>query len=216
MHSAAPISVLIVDDHPVVRDGIKFLMANYPDIHVVGESRDGMEAVELVGELHPHVVLMDLMMPVMDGTTAIRLIRQRYPDVQILALTSFQERHLVQEAIQAGAMGFLYKDTEPQALVQAIRAIAAGQPSLAPQATRALMQSITQPAEPGGDLTPRERDVLALMVNGATNAEIARQMSLSLSTVGFHVGNILAKLGVSNRTEAVGLAVRYKLVDVEQ
>jgi two-component system, NarL family, response regulator LiaR len=215
MHSASPISVLIVDDHPVVRDGIKFLMANYPDIHVVGEGGDGMEAVELAGELHPHVVLMDLMMPVMDGITAIRLIRQRYPDVQVLALTSFQERHLVQEAIQAGAIGFLYKDTEPQALVQAVRATAAGQPSLALQATRALMQSMTQRAEPGGDLTPRERDVLALMVNGATNAEIARQMSLSLSTVGFHVGNILTKLGVSNRTEAVGLAVRYKLVDAE-
>jgi two-component system, NarL family, response regulator LiaR len=216
MNSASLISVLIVDDHPVVRDGIKFFMANYPDIRVVGEGGDGMQAVQMAGELRPNVVLMDLMMPVMDGTTATRLIRQRYPEVQVLALTSFQERHLVQEAIQAGALGFLYKDTEPQALVQAVRAIAAGQPSLAPQATRALMQSVTQPAEPGGDLTQRERDVLGLMVKGATNAEIARQMSLSLSTVGFHVGNILMKLGASNRTEAVGLALRYKLVDAEQ
>ena len=187
-------------------------MANYPDIQIVGEGANGMQAVEMCAELHPHVVLMDLMMPVMDGTTATKLIRERYPQVQVLALTSFQERHLVQDAIQAGAIGFLYKDTEPEAWWKRFAPSPAGSPALAPQATRALMQSMTQPAEPGFDLTQRERDVLALMVGGATNGEIARKLSLSLSTVGFHVSNILAKLGASNRTEAVRLALKYKLV----
>jgi two-component system, NarL family, response regulator LiaR len=215
MTKANQIRVMIVDDHPVVRDGLRFFIANYPDIQIVGEGANGVQAVELCATLQPDVILMDLIMPVMDGATATRLIRERYPEVQVLALTSFQERYLVQDAIQAGAIGFLYKDSEPAALVKAVRAIFIGQPSLAPQATRVLMQSVTQPAQPGHDLTQREREVLALMVGGAANSEIARRLTLSSSTVGFHVSNILAKLEASNRTEAVSLALKYKLVPTE-
>jgi NarL family two-component system response regulator LiaR len=209
MTKSNPIRVLIVDDHMMVRDGLKVFLANYPDILMVGEGETGMQAVELAAQLQPHVVLMDLIMPIMDGLTATRLIRQRQPQVQVLALTSFQERHLVEDAIQAGAIGFLYKDCAPEDLVGAIRSASAGRASLASQATQALIQTLTQPADLGSDLTPREREVLALMVSGAANAEISSQLSLSSSTVGFHVSNILAKLGASNRTEAVSLALKH-------
>jgi two-component system, NarL family, response regulator LiaR len=212
MDSTGPIKVLIVDDHRVVRDGLKFFLSNHPEIEVVGECANGMQAVERCAELEPQVILMDLFMPVMDGVTATRLIRARYPQVQVLALTSFQDQHLVKAAIQAGALGFLYKDVDPNTLVDAIISISDGLPSLSPLATRALMQDMTQPREPGHDLTQREREVLALMVSGASNAEIARELSLSFSTVGFHVSNILAKLGAANRTEAAGIALKYKLV----
>ena len=210
-----PIRVLIADDHLMVRDGLKVFLANHPDILVIGEAVNGQRAVELSSALKPDVVLMDLVMPVMDGTTATRLIHARDSQVRILALTSFQERHLVEEAVQAGAAGFLYKDCTPEELVQAIRNLSSGRPALSPLATEALMQTVAHPAELGPVLSKREREVLALVAKGASNAEIAQQLSLSLSTVNFHVGNILGKLGASNRTEAANLARKYQLIPPE-
>ncbi len=212
MTEPPPIRVLIADDHLMVRDGLKVFLANYPDILVIDEAVNGQRAVELSSTLKPHVILMDLVMPVMDGTTAIKMIHERDPHVRILALTSFQERHLVEEAIQAGAAGFLYKDCTPEELVEAIHALSSGRPALSPLATQALMQTVAHPEELGPDLSKREREVLALVAKGASNAEIAKQLSLSLSTVGFHVGNIFAKLRASNRTEAANLARKYQLI----
>jgi DNA-binding NarL/FixJ family response regulator len=213
--TANPIRVLIADDHFLVRDGLKVFLKNHRDIEVVGEAADGKRAVELCAALQPDVVLMDLVMPVMDGTTAIKLIHQRDPRIRILALTSFQERRLVEEAVQAGAAGFLYKDCAPEELVQAIRTVHAGHPSLSPSATEALMQAVARPAESVPDLSPRELEVLALVTKGATNAEIAKALMLSLSTVGFHISNIIGKLGASNRTQAVSIARRYRLIPPE-
>jgi two-component system, NarL family, response regulator LiaR len=210
-----PIRVLIADDHLLVRDGLKVFLKNQADIEVVGEASDGKRAVELCTALEPDVVLMDLVMPVMDGTTAIKLIHQRDPRIRILALTSFQERRLVEEAVQAGAAGFLYKDCAPEELAQAIRTVHAGHAALSPSATEALMQAVARPAEPVPDLSPRELEVLALVARGATNAEIAKALTLSLSTVGFHISNIIGKLGASNRTEAVSISRRYHLIPPE-
>jgi two-component system, NarL family, response regulator LiaR len=209
------IRVLIADDHLLVRDGLKVFLKNYPDIEVVGEANNGKQALELSASLRLDVILMDLVMPVMDGTTATRLIHQRDPKMRILALTSFQERRLVEEAIQAGASGFLYKDCAPEELAQAIRTIHAGRPALSPGATEALMQAMARPAESVPELSPRELEVLALVAKGATNAEIAKFLTLSLSTVGFHISNIIGKVGASNRTEAVSIARRYRLIPAE-
>jgi two-component system, NarL family, response regulator LiaR len=209
------IRVLIADDHFLVRDGLKVFLKNYADIEVIGEASDGKRAGELCADLQPDVVLMDLVMPVMDGTTAIRLIHQRDPRIRILALTSFQERRLVEEAVQAGAAGFLYKDCAPEDLAQAIRTIHAGRPALSPSATEALMQAVARPADPAPELSPRELEVLALVARGSTNAEIAKALTLSLSTVGFHISNIIGKLGAGNRTEAVSIARKYHLIPLE-
>ena len=215
MTETAPIRVLIADDHLMVRDGLKVFLANYPDILVIGEAVNGKQAVELSSTLKPDIILMDLVMPVIDGTTATRMIHERDSQVRVLALTSFQERHLVEEAIQAGAVGFLYKDCTPEELVQAIRDLSSGRPALSRLATEALMQTVAHPAELGPDLSKREREVLALVAKGASNAEIAQQLSLSLSTINFHIGNILGKLGASNRTEAANLARKYQLIPSE-
>jgi NarL family two-component system response regulator LiaR len=168
--------------------------------------------VRLCEQTCPDVVLMDMVMPGMDGPAAIRAIRQRCPSAQIIALTSFKEQELVQEAVQAGALGFLYKNVSSDELIRAIRAAAAGQPTMAPEALQALIRTHAQPTRLGHDLTEREREVLALMVKGLNNVEIADRLVISRSTVKVHVSNILAKLGVSSRTEAVALAVEHKLV----
>jgi NarL family two-component system response regulator LiaR len=207
--------VLLVDDHFLVRDGLKVFLSNFSDIEVVGEAENGKRALELCESLQPDVVLMDLVMPVIDGTTAIRLISQRYPRVRILALTSFQERRLVAEAVQAGAAGFLYKDCEPHELAEAIHRVHDGHGALSPSAAEALMAAVAHPAEPAPELSPRELEVLALVAKGATNAEIAKELILSNSTVGFHVSNIIGKLGANNRTEAVSIARTHHLIPTE-
>jgi NarL family two-component system response regulator LiaR len=168
--------------------------------------------VELCGEIQPDVVLMDLVMPTMDGATTTQHIRQHYPDVQVIALTSFHEEHLVQRALQAGAIGYLLKNVGADELAAAIRAAYAGRPTLAPEAAAALMHAASQPPVPRYDLTAREREVLALLVDGLSNPEIAHRLTISRSTVKFHISSILAKLGVSSRTEAVVLATRQHLV----
>lgn len=212
MTAAKPIRVMIVDDHAVVRGGLKFFLLGFDDLELAGEAEDGEEALRLCDQLHPDVILMDMMMPGIDGAAATQAIRQRYPQVQVIALTSFKEQDLVQRALQAGAIGYLLKDVQALELAEAIRAAHAGRPTLAPEATQALIQAATQPPQPGHDLTEREREVLALMVKGLSNNEIAERLVVSISTVKYHVSGILSKLGAANRAEAVAMALQHHLI----
>ena len=207
-----PIRVMIVDDHTMVRRGLAVILKTVDDLVLVGEASNGQEAVHLCEQAQPDVILMDLVMPDMDGTTATRIIRERRPHVQIIALTSFHEKELVQKALQAGAISYLLKNVSADELAEAIRSAYAGQPTLAPEATRALIQAASQPSIPDYGLTPREYEVLVLLVEGLSNLEIAERLTVSRATARAHVSNILAKLGVSNRAEAIALALRRKLV----
>jgi NarL family two-component system response regulator LiaR len=206
------IRVVIVDDHGMVRRGLAAYLNNEPDLELVGEARDGQEALQLCEQVQPDVILMDLIMPELGGVATTRIIRERWPHVHVIALTSFQEKELVQDALQAGAISYLLKNVSGDDLVQAIRAACAGRSTLAPEAVQALIQ----PADPepalGHDLTRREREVLALLVKGLNNPEIAARLTISRSTARAHVSNILSKLGVSNRGAAIALAIKKKLV----
>ncbi len=213
MNARPPIRVLLVDDHQMVRKGLATFLKVFDDLELAGEAADGAEAVSQCRRLQPDVVLMDMVMPEMDGATATRLIRKQCPDVQVLALTSFTEEKQVHNALQAGAIGYLLKDVSAEELAHAIRAAHAGRATLSPEATQALIQAASQPPEAGHDLTEREQSVLALMVEGLSNTQIAGRLVVSPSTIKFHVSNILAKLGAASRSEAVALAVRNKLVD---
>lgn len=212
MNEQPSIRVLLVDDHDMVRRGLAVFLLAYDDLVLVGEASNGSEALEKCAQLHPDVVLMDLMMPGMDGVTATRLIHERYPTIQVIALTSFSEEKLVETALQAGAIGYLFKNVSVDDLASAIRAARAGQPTLDPEATKVLIQKATQPLSPGKDLTKRERDVLKLLVEGHSNPEIAERLHVGRSTIKTHVSHILDKLGVDNRLEAVTFAIRHKLV----
>ena len=213
MSESKPIRVLLVDDHAVVRSGLAGFLLAFADMKLVGEAASGEEAVSLCRQVQPDVVLMDLMMPGMDGAEATRAIRERCPDIKVIVLTSFQEEELVQRALQAGAISYLLKNVSVDELADAIRAAVAGQPTLAPEATQALIHATTKPPDPEIGLTSREREVLALMVQGLSNPDIAGRLVLSRSTVKFHVSSILLKLGVSGRTEAVAFALQHHLVD---
>jgi NarL family two-component system response regulator LiaR len=203
---------MIVDDHAMVRRGLSTFLKVKPDLELVGEARNGQEALLVCEQVGPDVVLMDLVMPEMDGMAATRAIRDRWPEVQIIALTSFQERDLVQKALQAGAISYLLKNVSANDLAEAIRAAYAGRSTLAPEAIQALVQVERQPTVQDYDLTAREREVLALLVEGLSNPEIAERLSVSRSTAKAHVSNILSKLGVGNRAEAVAMAVQQNLV----
>ncbi len=203
--------VLLVDDHDMVRRGLAVFLLAYDDFELVGEAVNGKEALELCAQLHPDVVLMDLMMPVMDGVTAIQAIRKNFPDIQVIALTSFSEEKLVEASLKAGAIGYLFKNVSVDELANAIRAASKGQPTLSAEATRILINKTMKPAAPGDDLTDREREVLKLLVEGRSNPEIAEILSVSRSTVKTHVSHIFEKLGASNRLEAVSLAIRHHL-----
>lgn len=207
------IKVLIVDDHAVVRKGLRSFLQAYDDLELVGEASDGDEAVQFCEKLQPDVILMDLMMPRMDGETATTIIRQRFPQVQIIALTSFKGDRLVQKLLNAGAIGYLLKNISADELAQSIRAAHSGQPTLSPEATKALINSATQPRLPDLNLTAREMEVLKLMANGFSNPQIAEKLSISRSTVKFHVSSILAKMNLNTRTEVVSFALHNHLVD---
>lgn len=213
MSESKPIRVLLVDDHAVVRSGLAGFLLAFDDLKLVGEAASGEEAVSLCRQAQPDVVLMDLMMPGMDGAEATRAIRERCPDIKVIVLTSFQEEELVQRALQAGAISYLLKNVSVDELAAAIRAAVAGRPTLAPEATQALIRATTKPPDQEIDLTSREREVLALMVQGLSNPDIAGRLVLSRSTVKFHVSSILLKLGVSSRTEAVAFALQHHVVD---
>jgi NarL family two-component system response regulator LiaR len=213
MNTVVPIRVILVDDHTMVRRGLATFLKVFDDLELVGEAATGEEAIQLCARLKPDVVLMDLSMPDMDGVTATRLIRQRFPTVQVLALTSFPEKELVQNALQAGVIGYLLKDVTANELAQAIRAAHGGQATLSPAAVQAMVHAATQHPTPGHDLTDREREVLGLLVEGLNNTEIAAKLVVSPSTIKSHVSHILRKLDVTSRTEAAALAVREHLVD---
>lgn len=212
MPQTEPIRVLVVDDHAVVRGGLRLFLKAFDDLELVGETGSGEDAISLCGEARPDVVLMDLVMPGVNGVEATRRIRHRHPDIQIIALTSFLEEDLVQSALEAGAIGYLLKNVSAHDLASAIRAAHAGRPTLAPEATEALIQRARAP-KPGYDLTAREKEVLALMVQGLSNAAIAGRLVIGESTVKFHVSNVLSKLEASSRAEAVSIALQQHLVD---
>src|SRR5512135_3199601 len=212
MNNPEPIRVLIVDDHGMVRKGLMAYLGNRPDICVVGEARDGREAIRQVEQFHPDVLLMDLVMPEMGGVAATRTIHQRWPQVQVIALTSFQEKEMVQDALQAGAIGYLLKNVSGDELSEAIRQAHGGRPTLAPEAVQALVQPPSEAETMAADLTRREQEVLALLVKGMSNPEIAERLFISRATVKVHISSILSKLGVVSRGEAISLAIQNKLV----
>jgi DNA-binding NarL/FixJ family response regulator len=206
------IRVLVVDDHKVVRKGLRTFISVNDDLELVGEAGNGEEAIEQVAALHPDVVLMDLKMPVMDGPTAIAEIRSRFPEVQIVALTSFDDESLAQRALEAGAIGYLFKDAEEEDLISAIRMAGDGKGVVAREAMQALVGRSDD--DYGVRLTEREHEILALVARGLTNPQIADRLIISVSTVNFHVHNILDKLGAKTRTEAVGIAAREGLIEL--
>ena len=213
MTETKPIRVLLVDDHAMVRSGLGAFIYAFEDLELVGEASNGEEALRLCPRVEPDVVLMDLKMPVMDGATATGKIREKYPHIQVLALTSFKEKQLVEGALQAGAIGYLLKDISADELANAVRAAAEGKPTLSPEAAQVLIEATRFPADRiGFDLTDREREVLALMVEGLNNNQIAEKLIVSVSTAKFHVSSILSKLGVASRTEAVAVALQNDLV----
>ena len=209
------IGVLIADDHAVVREGLRMFLGRDPELSVVGEASDGAQAIELTRQLRPEVVLMDLLMPVMDGIAAIATIRTELPETEVIALTSVLESTAVVGAMKAGAIGYLLKDTQAPELRRAIKAAAAGQVQLSAQASAYLMHELRTP-EMIEALTEREMDVLHLLVQGSSNKEVARALQITEDTVKVHVKHILAKLGVQSRTQAVLYALRLGLVSTEQ
>jgi NarL family two-component system response regulator LiaR len=211
-----PIRVMLVDDHLMVRDGLQVFLSVYDDLEIVAEAEDGAEAFDLCAQVQPDVILMDIVMPNVDGPSATARIREAFPQVQVIALTSFLEEDLVQRALQAGATGYLLKDVHPDKLAQAIRDAHKGQSTIDAAAAQILAEAARQPKSLGSDLTPREREVLALLTEAKTNIQIAAALTVSSGTVRLHVSNILSKLGVSNRTEAAILALQHNLVPPQQ
>jgi NarL family two-component system response regulator LiaR len=217
MSTPSTIRVMIVDDHSMVRRGLATILKVRPDLELVAEASNGHEALELCQKALPDVVLMDLVMPEMSGAEATQLILDQCPNTQVIALTSFQEKELVREALQAGAISYLLKNVSAENLAAAIREAHSGRSTLAPEAIQALIQAdvpapiFDQEAAEDFGLTPREREVLALMVEGLNNPEIAERLVVSRSTAKAHVSNILSKMGVSNRGEAIAMAIQYNL-----
>ena len=206
------IRVMLVDDHTMVRKGLAMFLKAFDDLELAGEAASGEAAIQLCAQVLPDVVLMDMVLPGMDGASVTRAIRQQFPQVQVIALTSFKEGDLIKNALAAGAIGYLLKDVSADELVRAIRAAHAGRSTLSPEAAQSLVQAAGQPPAPGLDLTVREREVLALMIEGLNNTQIAARLTVSPSTIKSHVSSVLSKLGVASRTEAVTLALRHKLI----
>jgi NarL family two-component system response regulator LiaR len=210
--TSQPIRVMLVDDHTMVRRGLATFLKVYDDLQLVGEAESGEAAIQLCPEALPDVILMDMVLPGMDGAATTRAIRQQFPQIQIIALSSFKEGKLINQALEAGAIGYLLKDVSADDLVLAIRSAYAGRVTLSPEAAQSLVETANLPPTPGQDLTEREREVLALMIEGLNNVQIAGKLTVSPSTVKSHVSNILSKLGVASRTEAVTLALRSGII----
>jgi two-component system, NarL family, response regulator LiaR len=211
---AESIRVMVADDHDVVRRGLSMFLTGFDDLELVGEAGNGTDAIRLCGELHPHVVLMDMVMPDMDGIAATRVIRSQYPNIQVVILTGSKEDMLVQSALQAGAIGYMLKNISVTEMVNIIRLAHMGKPSLSPDATQSLINLAAHPPIPDHNynLTPREQTILELMVDGLNNQEIADRIFVSRATVKANVSTILSKLGVDNRIDAVRIALQESLV----
>lgn len=205
------IKVIIVDDHAVVRSGLGAVLDASEGIELIGEAGDGEEAVNICENLQPDVVLMDLQMPKMDGVEATKVIHDRWPQIHIIALTSYKDKEHVEGVLKAGATSYLLKNVSAEELVSAIKRVILDQPSLSPEAAQVLIQTVNEPSQPGSDLTDREREILALMVEGKSNNEISESIFVTQATVKYHVSNILSKLGANSRTEAVVLAIKNNL-----
>lgn len=212
MSEQLPIKVLIVDDHPILRHGIKTMLFTFDDIVVVGEAGNGSETLARCDETNPDVILMDVVMPGMNGVDTTRAVLKRYPQVKIIMLTSFPNQDLVQETLEAGAVGFLLKDAPIDTLGDAIRSAHAGHSTLAPEATQALIKNKSRPPKLGHDLSPREREVLTLVVEGLSNEEIAERLVISVNTVRKHVSACMSKLEAANRAQVAAQAVRHQIV----
>src|SRR4051794_11623478 len=211
MNGQPRINVMIVEDHPVTRAGLALFLEAYPDLRMVNQAASGEEAVEFCEQIQPDVILMDMKLAGMDGVATTAAIKHRHPHVQVIALSSFQDKDVVERAVQAGAISYLLKTTTAQELIYAIRAAHAGRSVLSQEATDALVQSVRK-LSGWGDLTEREGEVVSLLAEGLTNAQIAERLTVSLATAKFHVGGVLSKLGVSNRAEAVTLYWQHQFV----
>ncbi len=214
MDASQTIRVMLVDDHNVVRSGLATFLRAYEDLELVGEAKNGLEAVHFCHQNKPDVILMDLMMPEMDGIAATRAILADYPDIKIIAMTSFEDEQLVHGVLAAGAISYLLKNVTSEELAKAIRDAASGRTTLSPEAARALVQATRPTKQPTFDLTEREMEVLNLVVQGKSNQQIADGMVISLATVKAHISNILSKLQVSSRAEAIAYAIKNKIVSL--
>jgi NarL family two-component system response regulator LiaR len=214
MKSTDSIRVLLVDDHNVVRSGLATFLRAYEDLELVGEAKNGKEAVNFCRQQQPDVILMDLMMPIMNGISATRAILADYPDIKIIAMTSFDEANLVNEVLGAGAMSYLLKNITAEELVKAIRDAVSGRSTLSPEAARVLIESTRITKQPASDLSEREMEVLRLVVQGKSNQQIADILVITIATVKAHISNILSKLQVSSRSEAISYAIKHKIVSL--
>jgi NarL family two-component system response regulator LiaR len=205
---------MLVDDHNVVRSGLAAFLRAYEDLELVGEAKNGLEAIRLCREKRPDVILMDLMMPEMDGIAATRAILADFPQIKIIAMTSFEDERLVKDVLAAGAISYLIKNVTSDELARAIRDAASGRSTLSPEATRVLVQATRPTMQPAIDLTEREREVLNLVVQGNSNQQIAETLVISLATVKAHISSILSKLQLSSRAEAIAFAIKNKLVSL--
>lgn len=207
------IKVMIVDDHDMVRYGLKVLLQEFDDFEVVCETGDSRLILTLCAAHHPDIILMDILMPNVDGVVATRLVREKFPDIRVVALTSTDDESTISEMLRAGAISYILKTGTIDEVANAVRAAYRGKATLAPEATSVLMSTIHQPIKVGYDLSKQELRVLALLVEGLNNREIAERMVVSQSTVKAHVGNIFAKLNTNSRTKAITIAMRHQLVN---
>jgi two-component system, NarL family, response regulator LiaR len=208
------IKVIVVDDHPLVRHGIKTVFEAYDDIEMIAEAENGKDAIEICAKYKPDVVIMDMVMPILDGAEATRELVKRFPDIKVIALTSFNDKDLIKKSLKAGAVSFILKNISGAKLVKTIKDVHKGKFVLSPNATKIMLTELREQSDDNVKLTKREKEILALVVEGLSNKEIAKRLFLSNSTIQFHVSNVLSKLGVSKRTEAAYLALKQKLVEL--